>query len=144
MSIRCNNLRIIGILIVLAVLLFPIFQADAAAVTRTLTIVKAGSGTGTVTATNIDCGLDCTEAYDKGTSVVLTAAPDADAIFKGWIYAGVLVSKNSTYTTKMGTNKTIKAKFLKTYNVTITNTNIGDGTGGSVTASGISCGSGTR
>ncbi len=133
----------IWLLIAVTVALFTFFQRDAGAqtVTRTLTVTKVGSGTGTVTATNIDCGLDCTEAYDKGTSVVLTAAPDTGAIFKGWIYAGILVSKNSIYTVKMGTNKTIKAKFLKTYNVTITNSNIGDGTGGSVTASGISCGS---
>jgi hypothetical protein len=143
MSKRRNNSRIIGILIVLAVMLFPFFQADAEAVTRTLTIVKAGTGTGTVSATNIDCGSDCTEAYDKGTSVVLTAAADTGSLFKGWIYAGIVVSRNSTYTVKMGLNKTIKAKFVKTYNVTITNTNSGTGTGGTVTASGsgIVCGS---
>ena len=141
MSKQYKKAGFIWMLIAVTVVLFTFLDAGAQTVTRTLTVTKAGSGTGTVTATNIDCGLDCTEAYDKGTSVVLTATPDADAIFKGWIYAGILVSKNSTYTVKMGTNKTIKAKFLKTYNVTITNSNIGDGTGGSVTASGISCGS---
>ncbi|MBI5098557.1 MAG: hypothetical protein HZB30_04900 [Nitrospirae bacterium] len=141
MSIKCKTACFIGMFLVVAVMLFPLFQTDAEAVTQTLTIVKTGSGTGTVSATNIDCGLDCTEAYDKGTSVVLTATADTGSLFKGWIYAGILVSKNSTYTVKMGTNKTIKAKFLKTYNVTITNTNIGTGTGGTVTASGISCGS---
>ena len=133
MSKRCNNSRMIGILIVLAVMMLPIFQINAEAVTQTLTIVKTGTGTGTVTGdTGIDCGVTCSYVYNKGTSVVLTATPDADAIFKGWTYAGVLVSKNSTYTVKMGTNKTIKAKFVKTYNVTITNTNIGTGTGGTV------------
>jgi hypothetical protein len=140
MSIKYNKAGFTGILIVV-MMLFSFLQSDAEAATRTLTIVKVGTGTGTVSATNIDCGSDCTETYGKGTSVVLTATPDADAIFKGWTYAGTVVSKNSTYTIKMGTNKTIKAKFVKTYNVTITNSNIGTGTGGTVTASGIDCGS---
>jgi len=136
----------IVMLIAVSVMLLAFLQSDAMAVTRTLTIIKTGTGTGTVTSSpdGINCdtsNTDCTEAYDKGTSVQLTATADSDAVFKGWFYLGVLVSKNSTYTVKMGVNKTIKAKFVKTYNVTITNSNVGTGTGGTVTASGINCGS---
>lgn len=133
-------------LITVSVMLLPFLQSDAMAVTKTLTIVKTGTGTGTVTSSpdGINCdasNTDCTEAYDKGTSVQLTAISNSDAKFKGWFYLGVLVSKNSTYTVKIGVNKTVKANFVKTYNVTITNLNVGTGTGGTVTASGIDCGS---
>jgi|GEM_PF-4576077 len=46
-------------------------------VPRTLTVTKAGTGAGTVTSApaGIDCGSDCTEDFDTGTSVTLTAAP---------------------------------------------------------------------
>ena len=45
-----------------------------------------GTGTGTVTSTpsGIDCPGDCTETYDYGTSVTLTAAADAGSSFGGW------------------------------------------------------------
>ncbi|MBZ0156183.1 MAG: fibronectin type III domain-containing protein, partial [Alphaproteobacteria bacterium] len=39
----------------------------------TLTVSKAGTGTGTVTGSGISCGTDCSEAYDSGTVVTLTA-----------------------------------------------------------------------
>ncbi|MEW6602767.1 MAG: hypothetical protein AB1499_17480, partial [Nitrospirota bacterium] len=137
---------LICILIAATAMLLSFFQSDALAVTRTLTIVKMGSGTGTVTSNpaGINCdtsNTDCTEAYDKGTSVQLTAAADADALFKGWIYGGIVVSKNATYTTKMGVNKTVKAKFVKTYNVTINPAISGSLLrGAKVTATGINCG----
>jgi hypothetical protein len=141
MSKRCNNSKIIGILILLAVMLFPIFQINAAAVTQTLTIVKTGTGTGAVTGdTGIDCGVTCSYLYEQGTSVVLTATPDSNAIFSGWFYAGKLATKNSSYTVAMTKSKTVTAKFLSAHTVTITNTNNGSGTGGTVTASGINCG----
>jgi hypothetical protein len=47
---------------------------------------KSGSGAGTVVSSpsGITCGSDCSEAFASGTSVRLTAAPDADSIFRGW------------------------------------------------------------
>lgn len=53
--------------------------------TSTFTISKTGTGTGTVTSvpTGINCGLDCTEVFIDGTSVTLTAPPDAGSVFDG-------------------------------------------------------------
>lgn len=51
---------------------------------RTLTINKAGTGTGTVTAPGINCGGDCSEVYDSGTVVALTATPATGSTFAGW------------------------------------------------------------
>ena len=54
--------------------------------TQTLNISKAGSGRGTVTGSqgSIDCGTDCSETFDYGTIVTLTAAPDENIPFLGW------------------------------------------------------------
>ena len=51
-----------------------------------LSVVLAGSGGGTVTSTpsGIACGATCTAPFDVGTSVTLTAVPDAISGFGGW------------------------------------------------------------
>ena len=54
----------------------------------TLTINKSGTGSGVVTATGIDCGLDCTEAYKQGKIVTLTASPYSGSYFNGWTGGG--------------------------------------------------------
>jgi len=48
-------------------------------------VLKDGNGSGTVTSTpsGIDCGDDCTELYDAGTVVTLTATADIGS-FVGW------------------------------------------------------------
>ena len=57
--------------------------------TFTLTASKAGAGSGTVTGTQgsttvINCGSDCAETVDSGTTVALTATPASDSTFTGW------------------------------------------------------------
>ncbi|MDM8559413.1 Calx-beta domain-containing protein [Candidatus Parabeggiatoa sp. HSG14] len=47
-----------------------------------LTITKNGNGK--ITSEGIDCGTKCTESYEYGEDVVLTATPDADHEFSGW------------------------------------------------------------
>ncbi|MFH1436973.1 MAG: DUF1565 domain-containing protein [Pseudomonadota bacterium] len=52
----------------------------------TLSVSLAGSGNGTVTSTppGIDCGSDCSQAYDFGTSVTLSASVVGCSAFIGW------------------------------------------------------------
>lgn len=51
-----------------------------------LSVNKAGTGSGTVTSApaGINCGGDCSEDYNSGTNVALTAAPTAGSEFVAW------------------------------------------------------------
>lgn len=56
----------------------------------TLSVNKDGTGVGTATSSpsGINCGADCSEIYDKLTSVTLSASPDSDSSFAGWSGGG--------------------------------------------------------
>ena len=107
----------------------------------TLTVAKAGTGGGTVTSNpaGINCGGDCSETYDQGTSVTLTATSASGSTFEGW--SGDVDCSDGVVT--MNANKTCTATFnpeVVGYTLTV----IKSGTGnGSVTSSpaGINCGS---
>src|SRR3989344_2652653 len=62
----------------------------AAPSTYTLSASKSGTGSGTVTSSpaGINCGADCSETYNFGTSVTLTATISAGSTFTGWSGAG--------------------------------------------------------
>jgi Divergent InlB B-repeat domain len=49
-------------------------------------LTNNGSGSGTVTSApaGINCGIDCTEAYIRGTQVTLIATPASGSTFSGW------------------------------------------------------------
>jgi hypothetical protein len=49
-----------------------------------LTVAKTGAGTVTSTPTGISCGTDCSELYNSGTSVTLSAVPAQGSNFIGW------------------------------------------------------------
>ena len=53
---------------------------------HTLSVMLAGDGSGTVTSdpSGIDCGPDCSEGFEAGTPVSLTATPEAGSVFDGW------------------------------------------------------------
>lgn len=54
--------------------------------THALTVAIAGAGKGRVLSSpsGIDCGTDCSEDFDEGTEVTLTAAADSGTDFAGW------------------------------------------------------------
>jgi Divergent InlB B-repeat domain len=49
-----------------------------------LTINKTGPGTITSNPAGINCGTTCTGSFANGTTVTLTATPDANSSFTGW------------------------------------------------------------
>jgi len=74
-----------------------------------LTVTPSGAGSGTVTSNpaGIDCPADCTEDYDTGTPVTLTATPAAGSIFTGW--SGDCFGLTCSLT--MSGNKSVTATF---------------------------------
>ena len=77
-----------------------------------LVVNIAGTGSGTVTSSNglINCGSDCTEQYDQGTSVTLTATPDAGSTFAYWDDGTTNYNQNPL-TVEMNSDKQITAVF---------------------------------
>ena len=82
-----------------------------------LTVVKSGTGAGTVRSLpGINCGVDCTEDYEAGTSVTLTAAPAASSRFAGW--GGACFGSSVTCTVAIDAAKTVSALFTRRPTVT--------------------------
>ncbi len=117
----------------------------AATCPRTITVLAsafllratvAGSGTGTISGDGIACPGDCSEQYEPGRSVTLTAAPTGGSTFAGW--SGDC-SGTGTCTLTMDGDRSVTATFnppptLFPLNVTLAGT--GSGT---VSGSGIAC-----
>jgi hypothetical protein len=108
--------------------------------TKTLDLSEDGTGTGSVSSSpaGIDCGATCSSAFDYGTSVTLTATPDASSDFTGWTGAGCTGTGDCVAT--MDAARSATASFtLKTETLDVNAS--GSGTG-SITSSpaGIDCG----
>jgi hypothetical protein len=105
-----------------------------------VTVTLAGAGSGSVVSNplGIVCGTNCQKTWDLGTSVVLTATPDANSIFAGWSGGGC--SGTGTCTINVSAVTAVTATFAPaTYVVTVALA--GNGTGAvSSTPAGISCG----
>ena len=84
----------------------------------------AGDGEGTVTSNvaGIDCGLDCTELYPPGTTVILTATALPGSVFTGWSGAGC--SGLGTCSVTMSEAQNVSATFsttpISTHSLTVT------------------------
>ncbi|MEQ8277230.1 MAG: hypothetical protein RMA76_19660 [Deltaproteobacteria bacterium] len=78
--------------------------------TRTLQIVKVGSGDGVVSSqpAGIDCGATCTTGFDDGAMVTLSAVPDANSYFVEWTGA---CSGASTCSVSMTSARSVTARF---------------------------------
>lgn len=83
-----------------------------AVVTYPLTVARAGTGQGTVTSTpaGIACGTDCSENYNAGTVVKLTATVAKGSRFAGWS-GGVCSGTKTTCTVSMSTSRFVTATF---------------------------------
>jgi hypothetical protein len=80
-----------------------------AAAPTPLTVTKLGTGQGTVTGVGIDCGLDCTEAFGKNTTVPLLAVPAAGSTFAGWTGCDAVADNECTVV--MSSDRTASATF---------------------------------
>jgi len=103
-----------------------------------LTVTKAGAGTGTVASDvgAISCGVGCMDLYPSGTTVTLTATPDAGSVFTGWSNA---CTGTGTCVVSMDAAKTATATFAVSFALTVSKAGTGTGTVASAPA-GISCG----
>ncbi|MCI2431407.1 CSLREA domain-containing protein, partial [Candidatus Acetothermia bacterium] len=107
---------------------------------HTLTVTLAGTGSGTVTSspTGINCPGDCTEDYNHGTVVTLTATSNVGSGFAGWTNCDSPSGNQCTMT--MNAGKTVTATFsLSQFTLSVTKAGSGSGTVTSNPA-GIDCG----
>ncbi|MCE5262102.1 MAG: chitobiase/beta-hexosaminidase C-terminal domain-containing protein [Deltaproteobacteria bacterium] len=79
--------------------------------TYALGVSRSGTGTGLVSSSpaGISCGTDCSETYNHGTEVTLTATADASSAFTGW--SGACTGTASTCTLSMDAAKSVTAAF---------------------------------
>lgn len=108
---------------------------------HTLTVVKSGLGTGTVTSSpaGINCGADCSEPFNHGNVISLTATPGSNSTFAGWSGGGC------TGTGSCNVHITSATSVTATFNTTLPVLTVSlVGTGAGVVSSspaGINCGS---
>ncbi|MCP4539001.1 MAG: hypothetical protein GY832_17840, partial [Chloroflexi bacterium] len=111
--------------------------------TYTLDVSKDGDGGGTVSSTpsGIDCGVTCTQDYDYGTVVTLTAAADPGSTFTSWSGTGCSGAGDCVVT--MDAAKQVTATFTLVPIGSHALTVLKDGDGGGIVSStpaGINCG----
>ena len=105
----------------------------------TLSVTKSGSGTITSNPAGITCGTDCSETYNGGTNVTLTATPLSGWQFSGW---GGACSGTGSCVVSMNATKSVSATFTQAtarYTLSVSKTNYRYGTVRS-TPTGINCG----
>jgi hypothetical protein len=94
-----------------------------------LTVTKEGTGSGTVVSSpaGIECGGTCSAQFEEGSKVTLTASPAAGSLFVSWkgCEKGGVNGRQCTVT--MDKAKTVNAKFIAAYDVTVNR--VGSGLG---------------
>jgi Divergent InlB B-repeat domain len=106
-----------------------------------LTVSTSGSGSVSSNPAGISCGGDCTQLYDQGTTVTLSASPAAGWHFDGWSGEGCSGTGNCQVT--MDAARNVTASFAQdppgTFSLSVSRTGTGSGTVTS-TPAGIDCG----
>ena len=110
---------------------------------RALALTVAGTGGGTVTSEppGLSCSASCSHGFPQGSTITLTATPDATSVFTGWSGTGGCTGTAScvlTMTT-VTADRAATATFQPAQTLTVTPAGSG---GGTVTSdlSGINCG----
>ena len=111
--------------------------------TYTITVTKNGGGTGTVSSASnrLNCGSICSEVFNAGIDVVLSAVPSGVSTFTSW--GGACSGTGTTCTVTMTQASNVSATFIlpTPQNNTLTVIKSGTGTGSVVSStSGIDCG----
>lgn len=103
-----------------------------------LDVTPTGSGVVTANPAGISCGsgaTDCSELYETGTGVTLTATPDANFEVYSWSAPGCSQGEHTCSVT-MDQARTVSVEFRRQYTVTVTPSGSGTGT---ITGGPISC-----
>lgn len=80
--------------------------------TRTLTVGPHTNGViRTADRTQLDCGVDCTATFVRGSTITLTATPRPGYAFVRW--GGACTGTTPTCTLRLGANKIVGAKFAR-------------------------------
>jgi hypothetical protein len=109
-----------------------------------LSVFRAGAGAGGVSSSpaGISCGTDCSEAYNSGTSVTLTANAATGSTFAGW--SGCDTVSGATCTVTMNAARSVTATFTvdaTSFDLTVNKTGFSNNDGSvSSSPAGISCG----
>lgn len=85
--------------------------------TYNLNVEKDGNGTVTSNDSNINCGGDCSEEYEEGTEVTLTAEAADGWRFDGWSGDQECEESKEDCVIKMDKDRTVKATFKEMENV---------------------------
>jgi uncharacterized repeat protein (TIGR02543 family) len=105
---------------------------------QTFTLTVTPPSNGTITGTGITCGTggsDCTETYNYGTGVSLTATPATGYELTAW--SGACSGTTNPCSVTMDANKTVGATFtIQTFTLTVT-----PPSNGTITGTGIDCSS---
>jgi uncharacterized repeat protein (TIGR02543 family) len=118
--------------------------ANFAVTMHTLTVNRAGNGatSGMVVSVpgGVSCGTDCSESYNEGTVVTLTATASTGTNFTSW--SGCTTVAGNVCSVTMNTVKNVTATFtLQTFALSVTRSGGGQG-GVTSSPSGINCGNG--
>ncbi len=89
-----------------------------------LYVYKEGNGKITSNPPGINCGSDCFESYEQGTSITLTAVPDMGNRINHWVGCDSISPDNTTCTVTMNDYKFVtvvfKSNIQYTLNVSVT------------------------